>query len=195
MHLKKNGHIDATRNKDELRRFCDQFCQFVVDSIQEGLLSRCPFFRVSCFWVFLVCLCVVSVSRPYWANILRAPSLFVCALVLFLCHVLIGPIFACSLSVCALVLFLCHVLIGPINPLHVRGNAANLEDKTRYFYMRIDLNSQKRKYLLFCPPDWLHSYDVQGVYICVFPFCVMYLCLALIVHCAAVSVSVSALVP
>ena len=30
--------------------------------------------------------------------------------------------------------------------------------------MRIDLNSQKRKLLLFCPPDWLHSHDVQGVY-------------------------------
>ena len=34
--------------------------------------------------------------------------------------------------------------------------------------MRIDLNSQKRTFLLFCPPDWLHSHDVQGVY---FPQC------------------------
>ena len=46
-----------------------------------------------------------------------------------------------------------------IDPLHVRGNAANLEDRTiRFFYMRIDLNSQKRKFLLFCSPDWLHSH-------------------------------------
>ena len=28
--------------------------------------------------------------------------------------------------------------------------------------MRIDLSFQKRKFLLFCPPDWLHSHDVQG---------------------------------
>ena len=54
-----------------------------------------------------------------------------------------------------------------IDPLHIHGNAANdLEDRTiRIFNMRIDLNSQKRKFLLFCPPDWLHSHDVQGVYI------------------------------
>ena len=45
-------------------------------------------------------------------------------------------------------------------------SAANLEDSTiRFFlHMRIDLNSQKRKFLLFCPPDWLHSHYVQGVY-------------------------------
>ena len=50
--------------------------------------------------------------------------------------------------------------------MHVRGNAANLENRTiRLFYMRIDLNSQERKFLLFCPPDWLYSYDVQGVYL------------------------------
>ena len=28
----------------------------------------------------------------------------------------------------------------------------------------MDLNSQKRKFLLLCPPDWLHSHDVQEVY-------------------------------
>ena len=51
-----------------------------------------------------------------------------------------------------------------IDPLQVRGNAANLEDRTiRFFYTRIDLNAQKRKFILFCPPDWLHSHDVQGV--------------------------------
>ena len=56
-------------------------------------------------------------------------------------------------------------LFFAIDPLHVRGNAANLEDRTiRFFYMRIDLNSQKRKFLLFCPPEWLHSHDVRGVY-------------------------------
>ena len=30
--------------------------------------------------------------------------------------------------------------------------------------MKIDLNSQKKKIILFCPPDWLHSHDMQGVY-------------------------------
>ena len=56
-------------------------------------------------------------------------------------------------------------LKGSIEPLHVRENAANLEDRTiRFFYMRIDLNSQKIKCLLFYPPNWLHSHDVQGVY-------------------------------
>ena len=34
-----------------------------------------------------------------------------------------------------------------------------------FFSKRIDLNSQRRKFILFCPPDWLHSHDVQGVYI------------------------------
>ena len=48
-----------------------------------------------------------------------------------------------------------------IDALHVHGNAANLEDRIIFFYMRIDRNSQKRKFLLFCPPDWLHSHDVQ----------------------------------
>ena len=28
--------------------------------------------------------------------------------------------------------------------------------------MRIDFNSQKRKFVLFCPPNWLHSHDAQG---------------------------------
>ena len=52
------------------------------------------------------------------------------------------------------------------HPIDVRGKyAANLEDRTiRFVYTRIDLNSQKRKFLLFFPPDWLHSHDVQGVY-------------------------------
>ena len=54
--------------------------------------------------------------------------------------------------------------IDPLYELHVRGNAANLGDRIiRFFYMRIDLNSQKRTFRLFCPPDWLHSHDVQGV--------------------------------
>ena len=200
MHLKKNGHIDATRNKDELRRFCDQFCQFVVDSIQEGLLSRCPFFisLFSCF-LFLVffsvslccfcvtsllgqyfacpfsvcmCTCVVSVSRPYWANICVLP-LCMCTSVVSVSH----PYWAnkplarpwkCS-------------QFGGQNKIFLHENRSQLPEEKISF--------------VFCPPDWLHSYDVQGVYICVFPFCVMYLCLALIVHCATVSVSVSALVP
>ena len=52
-----------------------------------------------------------------------------------------------------------------IEPLHIYGNAANLEDRTRFFCMGIDLNSQKRTFqFLFCRPDWLHSHDVQGVY-------------------------------
>ena len=29
-------------------------------------------------------------------------------------------------------------------------------------YMRMDLNFKKRKFLLFYPPDWLQSHDVQG---------------------------------
>ena len=29
--------------------------------------------------------------------------------------------------------------------------------------MKIDLNSQKRKLILFCPPYCLHPHDVQGV--------------------------------
>ena len=37
--------------------------------------------------------------------------------------------------------------------------------------MRIVHNSQKRKLILFCPSDWLHSHDVQGVY----TFIVMYI--------------------
>ena len=58
-----------------------------------------------------------------------------------------------------------YAIYAILDPLHVCGNAANLEDRTiRFFYMRIDLNSQKRKFILFCPPDWLHSHDVQGVY-------------------------------
>ena len=48
-----------------------------------------------------------------------------------------------------------------IDPSRVGGNAANMEDRTiRLFYMRIDLNSQKRIFVLFCSPDWLHSHDV-----------------------------------
>ena len=36
-----------------------------------------------------------------------------------------------------------------IDPLHVLGNAANLEDRTIiFFYMKIDLNSEKRKFIL-----------------------------------------------
>ena len=51
-----------------------------------------------------------------------------------------------------------NTVIKYIDPLHVCGNAANLEDRTIRFFL------QKRNFLLFCPPDWLHSHDVQGVY-------------------------------
>ena len=44
-----------------------------------------------------------------------------------------------------------------IDPLRVCRNAANLEYRTIFFF-------QKRKFLLFCPPDWLHPTDMQGVY-------------------------------
>ena len=52
---------------------------------------------------------------------------------------------------------LTNKLAGPydwedIDPLHVSGNAANLEYRTIRFFL------QKRKFLLFCPPDWLHSH-------------------------------------
>ena len=37
-----------------------------------------------------------------------------------------------------------HFRTAGIDPLHIHGNAANLEDRTiRFLYMRIELNSQK----------------------------------------------------
>ena len=33
-----------------------------------------------------------------------------------------------------------------------------------HIFWHENLNSQKRKFRLSCPPDWLHSHDVQGVY-------------------------------
>ena len=35
-------------------------------------------------------------------------------------------------------------------------------EQSDFFYTRIDPNAQKRKFILFCPPDWLHSHDMQG---------------------------------
>lgn len=35
-HITKNGHIDTKQNKEEIKAFCDQFCQLMVESIQEG---------------------------------------------------------------------------------------------------------------------------------------------------------------
>ena len=36
--------------------------------------------------------------------------------------------------------------------------------KNQIFFTRlIDLNSQKSKFLLFCPPDWLHFHEMQGI--------------------------------
>ena len=43
------------------------------------------------------------------------------------------------------------------DPLHVGENAANLGGTT--------IRSQfPETFYLVCPPDWLHSHDVQGVY-------------------------------
>ena len=48
----------------------------------------------------------------------------------------------------------------PIDTLHVCGNAANLEYRTIRFFL------QKQKFLLFCPPDWLHSHrHASGLYL------------------------------
>ena len=56
----------------------------------------------------------------------------------------------------------------PYHPLHIRGNAANFEDRTIrvFFYMKIYLNSQRENFFCFVLQiAWLHSHDVQGVYI------------------------------
>ena len=46
-----------------------------------------------------------------------------------------------------------------IDPLHVCGNAANLEDKTKEIFASV------KKILLFCTPDWLHSHRrAKGLY-------------------------------
>ena len=39
-----------------------------------------------------------------------------------------------------------------IDPLHVCGNAANLEDETKEIFASV------KNILLFCTPDWLHSH-------------------------------------
>lgn len=35
-HVTEDGHIDTKHNKEEIKAFCDKFCQLMVDSIQEG---------------------------------------------------------------------------------------------------------------------------------------------------------------
>ena len=35
-HVTEDGHIDTKQNKEEIKTFCDKFCQLMVDSIQEG---------------------------------------------------------------------------------------------------------------------------------------------------------------
>lgn len=32
----KDGYIDVKKNKEEVKSFCDKFCQLMVDGIQEG---------------------------------------------------------------------------------------------------------------------------------------------------------------
>ena len=34
--LTQDGHINTFKNKEEIRSFCDQFCQKMIDGIQEG---------------------------------------------------------------------------------------------------------------------------------------------------------------
>ena len=63
-----------------------------------------------------------------------------------------------------------YVVSSTVDPLHVRGNcAANLEDRTIRFSLhenksQLSQLSQKKKVILLCPPDWLNSHDVHGVY-------------------------------
>lgn len=34
--LTQDGHINPFKNKEEIKNFCDQFCQKMIDGIQEG---------------------------------------------------------------------------------------------------------------------------------------------------------------
>ena len=68
----------------------------------------------------------------------------------------------CSEQVAKLNNGLDFLIYRPLARLWKCSQSGGLKNKT--FYMRIDLNSWKRKFLLFCPPHWLHSHDVQGVY-------------------------------
>lgn len=36
LHVTRDGHIDVKKNKEEVKNFCDKFCQLMVDAIQEG---------------------------------------------------------------------------------------------------------------------------------------------------------------
>ena len=44
--LTQDGHINPFKNKEEIKNFCDQFCQKMIDGIQEGKV-------LSSFLVFL----------------------------------------------------------------------------------------------------------------------------------------------
>ncbi|KAL9969786.1 hypothetical protein ACROYT_G022043 [Oculina patagonica] len=39
-HVTKDGHIDTKQNKEEIKTFCDKFCQLMVDSIQEAVAKH-----------------------------------------------------------------------------------------------------------------------------------------------------------
>ena len=50
------------------------------------------------------------------------------------------------------------------DPLHVRGNAANLGKEQYDFFLHENRSQfpEANIVILFCPPDWLHSHYVQG---------------------------------
>ena len=55
-----------------------------------------------------------------------------------------------------------------VDPLHVCGNTANLEDRTILFLHENRSQFPEEKISFVFAPDSLHSHDVQGFYICLF---------------------------
>lgn len=54
--LTQDGHINPFKNKEEIKNFCDQFCQKMIDGIQEGkVLSS-----------FLVYLPIITRKKWWW---------------------------------------------------------------------------------------------------------------------------------
>ena len=54
--LTQDGHINPFKNKEEIKNFCDQFCQKMIDGIQQGkVLSS-----------FLVYLPIITRKKWWW---------------------------------------------------------------------------------------------------------------------------------
>ena len=51
--------------------------------------------------------------------------------------------------------------------MHVCGNAANLWIEKKRFFLHNNRSQfpEEKIAFVFCPPDWLHFHDVQGVYL------------------------------